>query len=204
MAQVLKQIRVLEGWGRDNLPLDELLAAGQPAVFRGLAREWGLVGAGLSSAQDAMNYLGSFYNGKPVGYSYGEPQIAGRPFYNSDFTELNCIVKRDRLDEVLKQIATHLSDLQPPTYYIASLLVDGHLPGFRKDNDLGFAVRGIDPPHDLDRQQDDGFLSLRRTQQSCLLRCRQTPIHTVSTGADLQSLSGPARAFAGWPGSEPR
>jgi hypothetical protein len=29
---------------------------------------------------------------------------------------------------------------------MGSTLVDGYLPGFRKDNDLGFAAHGIDPP----------------------------------------------------------
>jgi hypothetical protein len=146
MVQVAGKIRELKGCQRDNLPLEELLASGRPAVLKGLVSDWALVHAGLRSDQEAMTYLRSFYNGKPVQYSFGEPQIAGRPFYNDDFTELNCVVRRDRLDEILHQIEMHLLDERPPTYYVASLLIDGCLPGFRNENDLGFAAQGIDVP----------------------------------------------------------
>jgi hypothetical protein len=115
MLQVAHSIRVLDGVRPDQLPIEELLRSGQPAVFRGLVNDWEIVQAGLRSELDAMGYLRSRYNGKPVQYSYGEPAIAGRPFYNSEFTELNCVVRRDRLDEVLKQIETHLGDEHPPT-----------------------------------------------------------------------------------------
>jgi hypothetical protein len=146
MVQVAGKIRVIESCRPDEFPLDELVAYGQPAVLQGVVRHWPVVRAGLKSTQEAMNYLRSFYNGKPVGYSYGEPHIAGRPFYNDDFTALNCVVKRDRLDDVFTQIEQHLNDERPPTYYVASLLIDSCLPGFRQDNDLSFAAAGVDVP----------------------------------------------------------
>ena len=144
MVQVAHKIQVIENCRSDEFSLDELLAGGQPAVLKGFVQHWPLVRAGLKSDQEAMHYLRSFYNGKPVGYSYGESDIAGRPFYNQDFTELNCVVKRDRLDEVLQRIESHLRDENPPTYYVASLPVDAHLPGMRTENDIDFAARGID------------------------------------------------------------
>ena len=74
------------------------------------------------------------------------PEVAGRPFYNDDFTELNFEVRRGGLGQVLDEIAAHADDAQPPTYYVASLLVDSRLPGFREANDLDFAAHGIDAP----------------------------------------------------------
>jgi hypothetical protein len=145
MNQVASKIREID-CNAGALPLDELLSAGQPAVLRGLARSWGLVQAGLRSDLEAMSYLRSFYNGKPIQYSYGEPSIGGRPFYNAAFTELNCVVRRERLDDVLTQIETHLSDEQPPTYYVASLLIEGCLPGLQADNDLDLKSKGVDAP----------------------------------------------------------
>lgn len=146
MLQVAGKIRVLEGYRPEKLPLQELLSGGEPAVLKGLVDEWELVGAGRNSDQHAMDCLRSHYNGRPIRYSYGEPQIAGRPFYNEDFTQLNSIVRQARLDEVLDEIHGHLRDERPPTYYIASLLVDGHLPGFRAKNDLDLAAHGVDAP----------------------------------------------------------
>lgn len=146
MVEVAGNIRVIEGCRPDALPLEELLAAGQPAVLKGIARDWGLVSAGLESTQAAMDYLRGLHNGKPVQYSYGSPEIAGRPFYNDDFTALNCEVRRSSLGGVLDGIAAHLNDARPPTYYVASLLVDDSLPGFREANGFDFATHGINPP----------------------------------------------------------
>ncbi|MGH8061672.1 MAG: cupin-like domain-containing protein [Pseudoxanthomonas sp.] len=146
MAEVASDIRVIEGCRPNALPLEELLAAGQPAVLKGIARDWGLVRAGLESTQAAMECLRRHYNGKPVQYSYGGPEIAGRPFYNDDFTDLNCEVRRSGLDQVLDEIAAHADDAHPPTYYIASLLIDGCLPGFRDENDLDFIAHGVQAP----------------------------------------------------------
>jgi hypothetical protein len=146
MAEVAASIRVIEGCKPDALPLQELLASGQPAVLRGLARDWGLVQAGLRSMPDAMDYLRSHYNGQPVTYSFGSPEVAGRPFYNDDFTALNCEVRRSLLGEVLDEIAAHAPDVNPPTYYVASLLVDSRLPRFREENDLDLAMHGVDAP----------------------------------------------------------
>lgn len=146
MDEAATSVRVIEGCRPDALPLEELLEAGQPAVLRGLARDWGLVRAGARSMHDAMDYLRTYYNRQPVTYSYGTPEVAGRPFYNADFTDLNCEVRRSALDEVLDAIAAHADDMQPPTYYVASLLVDTRLPGFRVANDLDFAAQAIDAP----------------------------------------------------------
>lgn len=125
--------------------MQDLLASNEPAVLKGMVREWPLVQAGLRSDQEAMTYLRSFYNGKTVGTSYGEPQIAGRLFYNEDFTALNFTSQRAPLDQVLNDIEQHLHDDKPPTNYIASTTIDACLPGFRQHNDVAFAAHGANP-----------------------------------------------------------
>ncbi|MEL1263321.1 cupin-like domain-containing protein [Pseudoxanthomonas putridarboris] len=146
MVELAASVRVLEGCRPDALPLDALIAAGRPALLKGLARDWGLVRAGLGGHRPAMDYLRGRYNGRPVQYSYGGPEVAGRPFYDDGFTGLNCEVRRSGLDQVLDGIAAHLDDPHPPTYYVASLLVDASLPGFRADNDLDFDAHGVQAP----------------------------------------------------------
>lgn len=145
MAEVAGKTRVLDGCRPGRLPLDELLSANEPVLLKGLVRDWGMVNVGRQSEQAAMDYLRSFYNGRPVTFSFGEPSIAGRPFYNEDFTALNCTVRKAHMDEVLGEIQQHLHDPHPPTYYVASLTVDAYLPGFRKDNDVDFKAHGFDP-----------------------------------------------------------
>lgn len=145
MVEVAGRIREIEV-AADALPLEELLASGTPVVLRGLVRNWGLVQAGQRSMGAAMEYLRGFYNGEPVTYSWGDPDVAGRPFYTADFTDINCEVRRSDLGTVLDGIAAHADDARPPTYYVASLLVDTRFPGLRADNDLDLAARGIDAP----------------------------------------------------------
>jgi cupin-like protein len=145
-AQVSRKIRELEGCRPDDLPLAELLASNEPCVLKGLVSDWGITRAGLESDAAAMAYLRSFYNGKSVGISVGGPEIAGRLFYKEDFSGLNFSNERAQLDAVLDRIRAHLDDAHPPTMYVGSTIIDTCLPGFRKENDLGFAAHGIDPP----------------------------------------------------------
>ncbi|MDV0439296.1 cupin-like domain-containing protein [Xanthomonas sacchari] len=137
-------MRTLEGVQPTALPLQDLVAAGEPVVLRGIARDWGLVQAGLRSTQDAMAYLRGFDAGVPVPYSFGEPRIEGRPFYNAEFTALNFEVRRGPLTQVLEAIAATFEDPRPPTYYVASLPIARALPGFAQANDAGLAGQGID------------------------------------------------------------
>ncbi|WP_447785410.1 cupin-like domain-containing protein [Stenotrophomonas bentonitica] len=137
-------MRTLEGLQPDALPLAALVAAGEPVVLRGIARDWALVQAGLRSPQDALAYLRGFDAGLPVQYSFGGPEIEGRPFYNDDFTQLNFEVRRGLLTQVLDEIADTFGAPKPPTYYVASLLIERALPGFAQANDAGLAGQGID------------------------------------------------------------
>jgi hypothetical protein len=146
MVEVAGKIRVLPGLRPESLPLAQLLADGSPAVLKGLVSDWALVGKGLESDLAARRYIASFYNGRPIDFSFGPPDTGGRAFYKPDFSALNFTVRRDRLDNVLTEIEAHLEDERPPMYYVASLLVDSCMPGFRAQNDLGLAAHGIDPP----------------------------------------------------------
>jgi hypothetical protein len=139
-------VREIDGLAPGTLPLDAMLRVGEPAVLRGIARDWALVRAGSETPMRAMEYLLAHYNGRPVQFSHGGPEVRGRPFYSDDFTALNCEVRRDSLDAVLAQIAAHLDDPHPPTWYVASMPVANCLPGLREGNDLEFAVHGVNAP----------------------------------------------------------
>jgi hypothetical protein len=137
-------MQILEDLEPGALPLAALVAGGEPMVLRGAVRDWALVQAGLHSTQQAMDYLRGFEAGVPVPYSFGGPEIDGRPFYTADFTQLNVEVRRGLLTQVLDEIAGTLDAPRPPTYYVASLLIDRALPGFAQHNDAGLAGQGID------------------------------------------------------------
>jgi hypothetical protein len=146
MAEVAGKVREVPARMPGHLPIAELLAMGQPAVLRGVARDWTLVQRGLESDREARRYIASFYNGRPVDFSHAGPEARGRAYYTPDFGALNFKVRRERLDNVLSEIEAHLDDEPAPLYYVASLPVDSCLPGFRAQNALEFDAAGVDPP----------------------------------------------------------
>jgi hypothetical protein len=134
MTQITSRTRELEGVAPDAVPYDELMAAEQPVILKGLVKDWPLVGKG--SARDAADYLGSFYQGRPVVAFIGQPEQAGRFGYTEDATQLDFESDQGRLDEYLDIIIGLLDEDEAPTFYVGSTDVDVFLPGFRAENDL--------------------------------------------------------------------
>jgi len=146
MLHISRPIPELTDVAPESLPLADLLGAAQPRVLRGLVQNWGLTRAAGRSDRDVVEYLRTFYNGKPLGFSVGGPEIKGRLFYTDDYTKLNFSTERGRLDEVLTRILGHVDDPRPPTIYVGSAPVDSYLPGLRGENDLDFAAQGVQAP----------------------------------------------------------
>ena len=148
MVAIEARTEVIEDVAPGRLPLAALVEAQRPTIFRGLARDWALVGAGRKGAEAAIAYLKTFDAGRPiVGYT-GAPEIRGRFFYNDDVSGMNFEAARVGLSEFLDRIATHLNDAKAPSFYIGSTDVDAFLPGLRADNGLPLdaAMFGEDPP----------------------------------------------------------
>lgn len=136
MVAIARKTTVLEGVAPERIPLAELLEAGQPAVLKGVARDWPLVRHGLESAGRAMDYIRSFAGGKQVLAYVGPPQIKGRFFYNADFTGLNFATERAPLGTILDRIGAQDAQLAADAIYVGSTDLDSYLPGLRAENDL--------------------------------------------------------------------
>ena len=136
MPCVTTKIRTLTGIAADGIPYDDLIAEQAPVVMKGVVRDWPLVQAGLGSPKAAMDYLKSFYQGRPVTLFVGEPQDGGRFFYNAEVNGLNYQSGRTSLTDALDQIEAHLNDSNPPSFYIGSTDLDLFLPGLRAQDDL--------------------------------------------------------------------
>lgn len=146
MSQIVRKTRVIEGIEPDAVPYDELLAAEQPTVIKGLVRDWPLVRAG--SPGQAATYLKSFYQGRRILAFIARPELKGRFGYTADATQLDFKSDRWLLDEFLDRILAHVDDDQAPSYYVGSTDVDRYLPGFRAENDLvlSHAMFAANPP----------------------------------------------------------
>jgi len=137
MTEIARKTREIHNCQPNAIP-DEVFSSPVPILLKGLMREWPLVQKGLSSDEQAIDYLKSFYSGRPAGVYFGEPEIEGRFFYNEDATKLNFSVRRTPLDQALDEIQLHLKTPKPPSFYITSNVIDTYFPGLRDENDLCF------------------------------------------------------------------
>jgi hypothetical protein len=146
VTNAARKIRVIEGLGPDAVPYEELLAAQQPALFKGLARDWPL--AKTKSPVQAAGYLKSFYSGRRIVAFVARPEVGGRFGYSDDATRLDFTTERGLLDEYLDRLLALPDQDRAPSIYIGSTDVDVFLPGFRAENDLllNHAMFSANPP----------------------------------------------------------
>lgn len=136
MAEIARKTQIIEGVAPDNIPYDALMQAQKPAILKGVARAWPIVLRGRESADAAIAYLKTFYNGKPVvGYT-SAADVKRRFFYNDDATALNFEAKRVAFDAYLDRIRAAGEGPDAPYFYVGSTDLDHYLPGFRAENDL--------------------------------------------------------------------
>jgi hypothetical protein len=143
MIDIARRTPVVEGVTPDQIPFDEILNAQRPTIFRGMARDWPLVRAGLTSPRAAMDYLLAHDRGERfVGYM-GAPEIKGRFGYDADVARLNFQTERTSLAAFLERVEQQLDVADGPSFYIGSSDIDAYLPGLRAENDLGLDAAAL-------------------------------------------------------------
>ncbi len=133
MIEVSNKVIELDGISPQEIP-DEVLNSTVPLILKDFAASWPIVKAGKDSAESASQYLKQFYNGRDVVASYGEPGIAGRIFYNEDFSGFNFRTDRVNLNLVLDRLIAEQNNPNPSTMYVASTEINSWLPGFIDEN----------------------------------------------------------------------
>ncbi len=134
------KIAEIEGVDPRALP-DSVLTSAEPLLLRGLVADWPLVHAARESSRAAEAYLRKFDRGVAVHVAVGARAMAGRFFYNADFTGLNFESQVQPLGAVLDELARGAGPEQRAHVYVGATSVDTCLPGFREHNDLGFGNR---------------------------------------------------------------
>lgn len=148
-GRVARRTRVVDTPSDAPIDVEALLAAQQPVILRGLARDWPLVQAGKAGAREAIAYIKRFDSGAPVvGYT-GAPEIAGRYFYRDDLQTLNFDAQRVSLSAYLDAVEGVIGAERPPSFYVGSTDLEVHLPGLGRENGLVLPVLSeddADPP----------------------------------------------------------
>ena len=148
MPQISRHMRELTGCRPDQSAARRSARPAEPCVLRGLVSDWGITRAGLRSDREAMDYIRSFYNGKTDQRVVRRPRKS-RVASSTTRTSPSSIstASAHSWTKCSTQIEAHpgtTSVRRRSTWARRSSI--RYLPGFRKDNDLGFAAHGIDPP----------------------------------------------------------
>jgi hypothetical protein len=119
-----------------NLFESEILPAGGPVVFRGIADHWPLVQRQADSAAAIAEYLRTFNPGTQVEWLAGEPKIKGRFFYNDAMNGMNFRRVRGTFAEALTLLLRHFANPVPPALVLQALPIAVHLPQFDLQHQL--------------------------------------------------------------------
>jgi cupin-like protein len=114
----------------------EVIASGQPAVLRGLVREWPIVQAGQRSAAAVIEALRRFDDGTAVDAIMTPPEVAGRVFYDDAMNGFNFVRNRLPIAAVAEQVLRYSAFPNPPAVAVQSALIRDCLPGFTAENRL--------------------------------------------------------------------
>jgi Cupin-like domain len=125
---------LLEHEGVPNLAA--LTGRYEPAVLRGLARDWPAVQAARRSDSEAFDYMLGFDRGVPVDAFVGPAEIGGRFFYRPDMGGFNFERKKGRFGDVARFIRELEGRESAPSAYVGAAPVAEVLPGFESANRL--------------------------------------------------------------------
>lgn len=107
----------------------EIAAKGEPAVFRGLVRDWPIVNAATRDDKALVEVLRDAASTEPFEAWFGPPEIGGRFSYNADFTGFNHERKLVRVDQLLDLLLGQKGHERPFSIYAGGVPIRRHLPG---------------------------------------------------------------------------
>lgn len=103
----------------------QIRAAGEPAVLKGLVRDWPVV-----RAADAAAYLAGMASPKPVQFMRAPPEIEGRMHYGPTIGSRNFAAEQAPLPDFLDTLAAEARRDRPDALALQGLGAGEHLHGF--------------------------------------------------------------------------
>ena len=140
-------MKKIEDWkGVDRAVFEnEILPANQPAVLRGLLRNWPAVQAGRQSRTSVVDYFKRLDTGGTISAMVGPPEIKGRFFYTDDFQGFNFGSKDVSISTALDTFVSLVEDPQPPAIALQAMHVPDIMPSFLGDNTMPLLDSDIAP-----------------------------------------------------------
>lgn len=141
MPDSQRKIRVYEA-PDEAVFREEIFPANQPALLKGLVRDWPAVRAAIDSPDAIVRYLKQFDRGHPVDVNFGRPEIEGKFFYNERLDGFNFSRKPKSISGSMDRILTARGQKEAQAIYIQSVPVSENLPGFEAENPMHLGGTG--------------------------------------------------------------
>jgi len=124
---------------------EEIIPSGQPAVLRGLARDWPLVIAAREDAHQAMSLLERGANATLANVLRLHPAEEGRFHYTRDGLSLNFGRGEGNVAGIIAGLRDQENSDQPFAIAAQSLPAERYFPGFRQSHPMPLVPSAADP-----------------------------------------------------------
>jgi len=124
----------------------EILPSGQPAVLRGIARDWPLVIAARRDAREAMALLETTAGAHLTGVLRTDPEEEGRFHYAKDsLSSFNFIRGQGNVAGILAGLREQENSYRPPAIAAQAMLAERFFAGFGQTHPLPFVPAAAEP-----------------------------------------------------------
>ncbi|MBS0373915.1 MAG: cupin-like domain-containing protein [Proteobacteria bacterium] len=123
----------------------DVVAAGEPAVLRGLVARWPAVAEAARSPAALVAYLARLDSGAPVDALLVPPAGGGRVFYNEAMDGFNYLRNRLPLAAVAEQVLRYAAFPAAPSVAVQSAPAESCVPGFTAEHPMPLLADGIAP-----------------------------------------------------------
>src|SRR5258708_21686946 len=124
---------------------DEVVPTGQPAVLRGVARDWPLVVAARDGARQCMALLAAHANALEADVLRAGPEEQGRFHYSPDGQSLNFIRGRCNIAGLVAGLREQEAAEHPFAMVAQGLIAERYLPGFSRTHPMPFVPASAEP-----------------------------------------------------------
>jgi hypothetical protein len=124
---------------------DVIRPARQPAIMRGLARDWPAVTAARRSDEELVGYLRQFWTDRSVKAIVGPPEIEGRFLYNEDLSALNFGQGVSSLEPIFEWLLKERGNPRPLAMAVQSEPIPDMFPGFQQANRIDLIGSDVIP-----------------------------------------------------------
>ncbi|MFZ1366288.1 cupin-like domain-containing protein [Sphingorhabdus sp.] len=123
----------------------EIRPLGEPALLRGMVRNWPIVSAAIDEPFGAVRYLEKRMANGPLEFALAPPESEGILHYRPDMKAFTYSKRQAPFAEIVAALEASANGANPATIAIQSLDIESHLAGFLIDHPMPLLPQDVAP-----------------------------------------------------------